>query len=435
MSRGNECMRPELNIFEPRPIQLSILKTEEIRLKPIASIENTDVIEFISYGHGDTYRDVSSIYFKFKVKFDYADAATKVLTAVKVSVINNILSSMIRQVSVFLNGKPIATNEGHQNYRCYIEHLINYSLESGDQFLDGSLFELDLPGQSDTIAAATNASFNARGLPFLLGNTVELVGRLSIDFFNQSKLLINGVDMKVLLYLEKPEFYMLADDADRTVIKILDANMYINHVTINPDLLLAHAKTLKVHNAVYPYKKIEVRPFTLNPQSNSFSIDNLITGILPEIVLFCMVDSDSFIGKRSKSPYNFQHYKIESFNLFVNGFQAQSEPYQFDYTKTGYYNSSHGYHAFARGVNLHRFDRGHQISKAYFDDGCFLICYDISADKTGDMFCINLPEQGTLRVEAKFSEPIKKSIVLLMYAQFDSEIIIDEQRNVFAQVH
>lgn len=142
MAKINECMRPELNIFEPRPIQMSILKTEEIRLKPIASIENTE-------GHGDTYRDVASIYFKFKVRFVYADEASLKEKTVKVSVVNNILASMIRQVSVFLNGKAIATNEGHQNYRCYIEHLNNYSEESGHTLLDGALFELDLPGMSD----------------------------------------------------------------------------------------------------------------------------------------------------------------------------------------------------------------------------------------------------------------------------------------------
>ena len=64
-----ECMKSELDIFRTQPIQSSILRSEEVSYNPIASLDNPSVIEFVSLGHGDTYRDLSSAYLKLKVQF------------------------------------------------------------------------------------------------------------------------------------------------------------------------------------------------------------------------------------------------------------------------------------------------------------------------------------------------------------------------------
>jgi len=56
-----ECMKSELDLFQPPSIQTNILKNEEVAYKPITSLENQSVIEFACYGHADTYLDLSSI--------------------------------------------------------------------------------------------------------------------------------------------------------------------------------------------------------------------------------------------------------------------------------------------------------------------------------------------------------------------------------------
>ena len=63
-----ECMKSELDLFKSIPVQSSILKTEEVAYKPIASLDNPNVIEFVSLGYGDTYRDLSSVYLKLRVR-------------------------------------------------------------------------------------------------------------------------------------------------------------------------------------------------------------------------------------------------------------------------------------------------------------------------------------------------------------------------------
>lgn len=61
-----ECMKSELDLFAKPAIQTNVIKSEEVAYRPISSIDNASVIEFVSLGHGDTYRDLSSIYLKLK---------------------------------------------------------------------------------------------------------------------------------------------------------------------------------------------------------------------------------------------------------------------------------------------------------------------------------------------------------------------------------
>lgn len=50
MSKYVECMKSELDLFSSLPVQSNILKTEEVSYKPIASLTNSSVIEFVSLG-------------------------------------------------------------------------------------------------------------------------------------------------------------------------------------------------------------------------------------------------------------------------------------------------------------------------------------------------------------------------------------------------
>lgn len=61
-------MKSELDLFVKPLIQTNILKSEEVAYKPISSLDHSSVLEFVSLGHGDTYRDLSSVYIKLVLK-------------------------------------------------------------------------------------------------------------------------------------------------------------------------------------------------------------------------------------------------------------------------------------------------------------------------------------------------------------------------------
>lgn len=351
-----ECMKSELDIFARKPAQLNILKTEEVAYKPVSSLDNTSDIEFLSLGHGDTYRDLSSIYLRLHVQI-LKDTKGTVHEDAKTGVVNNILHLLFRQCSIYLNNKPIAQTDNNYNYRCYIENLLNYGTETASTHLDGVGWTLD-KGKIDSIVDKENTGLDTRKALFGKCGVVELMGKIHADMFNQHKLLMNNVDLRVVLSLEKPEFYIMEADTGTSFVKFLDATLYVNHVTVSPPV---HQNVLQRRNAVYPYKRVEVKSYTVSPNSFNLSLDNVIIGQLPNLLIFGMVDNDAYSGKRSKNPFNFQHYNISQFNLSVNGAQIPAQPLQFDYTKTPPV-SAREYNTLFTGTNIHHFDKAHQIT-------------------------------------------------------------------------
>lgn len=127
-----ECAKPQLLLFEPKPIQYSVLKTEQVALKPLAALENCSTIQFSDSGYGDDYRNLGNMYLLLKVKMIYKDTSGSLVTDTPTNTtrlaypVNNFLHSLFRQVILTLNGKQVAQNSQNYAYRAYLENLLNF---------------------------------------------------------------------------------------------------------------------------------------------------------------------------------------------------------------------------------------------------------------------------------------------------------------------
>lgn len=420
-------MKSELDLFAHPAVQSNILKTEEIGYKPVASLDGAQHLEFVSLGHGDTYRDLSSIYLKIKLKIkkdpstDHTDSAT--------GVVNNLLHSIFERCSIYLNGKPTAQTDINYAYRAYIENLLNYGNDAATTHLESVGWYVDTAKHMESLKDKENLGLDKRKALVEKSCTVELMGKIHGDMLNQSKLLLNNVDMRIIMSLSKEPFFIMEEDAKTSVAQILDATLFMDHHTINPGILLAHETVLQNKNAYYPYKRVEVKSHTVSSGNKSFSIDNVVIGQIPNFLLFCMVDNSAYTGKRSKNPFNFQHYSISSFNLSVNGILVPQNPLSFDYSKEPFV-STRAYTSLFRGIGINYHDKGNLITKSFFDNGCFMLAFDLTADKSVNTNCANLLNQGTIRIEASFSKELEQTISCIVYTEYDASIEIDKNRNV-----
>ena len=283
----------------------------------------------------------------------------------------------------------------------------------------------DDPGQLDNLTE--NLGLIKRKGVFGGGSMIELIGKLHLDFFNQPKFLLNNVDVRIVLSFEKPEFYCMEEETSTSFVEISDATLFMNHVTVNPGILLAQEEALNHSPAMYPYKRVECKSYTITSNNSSISLDNLIQGRLPSLILVAFVDNDSFVGKRSKNPFNFKHYKCNMFSLQVNGVSIPSQPLTFDYTKDKPL-SSRGYSTVFRNSGIHYYNTGNLISKKAFDGGTFLLCFDLSSYQTAS--CSSLLDQGAVRMDARFSEPLPNTVTCLIYAEYDAVIEINKSREI-----
>lgn len=423
------CTKSELDLFSELPLQTSVLNTTEVAYKPVNALgDDPSVVEFACLGHGDAYRDLSSIYLKVRVKLlkdkntVHADDAS--------GVVNNILHSLFRQVSVYLNGVPISQSNMDYGYRAYFENLLNYGQDATSTHLESIGWALD-NGDMEAIVKEKNSGYTLRKARVEKSKVLELYGRVHADMFNQHRLLLNNVDLRVVFSIEKPAFYVQEKADGKSLINFESVTMYMNHVQINPDILLSNERMLSQKPATYPYKRIEVKVYTFPAGGQSISLDNVVIGQLPNLILFAMVDNDAYAGTRNLNPFNFKHNNIAQYHLLVNGVQVPNEPYEFDYSVDPPI-STRGYQSLFKDTGIHYFDRGHQISKTFFDNGCFIIASDLTTDRSTESgACGNLLNQGTIRIEARFKEALAKTTAVLIYAEYDAAIKIDKDRNVY----
>lgn len=425
-----ECMKAELDLFTPLPMQSNILDTYEVVYKPIASLDNPSTIEFALLSRGDTYRDLSSVQLRLRVKLLKNEKGDPIDNASNIGVVNNLLHSLFRQCTVYLNGKAVSQSDINYHYRSYIETILNYGNDAASTHLESVGWIMD-KGNFESLEAGKNSGLDDRKALFKNSEEVELVGRLHSDIFNQNKLLLNNVDVRVVLSLEKPEFYIMEANTGSGNIKILDASLHMNEVKINPNILIAHRNVLERQNAIYPYKRVEVKSFTIPKGNFNLSLDNVVLGVLPNVLIFTMVDNSSYTGHRSGNPFNFTAHKLSSFNLVVNGVQIPNQPIELNYTKPNSIISTRAYNTLFKGTGIHYFDKGHQITKKLFDKGCFMLAFDLTADRSSTSMCDNLLSDGNIRIEGRFSEPLSSTITCLVYCEFNAVMEINNNRNVF----
>ena len=82
----------------------------------------------------------------------------------------------------------------------------------------------------------------------------QMCGSLQLDFFDQPKYLIPGVNVRLVLSRNSPNFCVSNSKISPTVI-ISQAKLHIRRVRVEPSVLIGHQIGLNTQNAIYPYRR------------------------------------------------------------------------------------------------------------------------------------------------------------------------------------
>ena len=197
-----ECLKSELLLFEIPPTQTTIEGAHLVQYKPISSLSEDAPIEFVIPGNSEEYLDLAHTMLSLQVSIkqiastaDIGEAREVLLP--NVGPINNFMHSLFSQIDVFFNQKPVSPPSNTYPYRSYIETLLNYGPAAKKSHLTTVLFYPDTPNLMEDTNAGNSGLVKRREL--LKGKTIDLVGHLHCDVFNQEKLLLNGVEVRVRL--------------------------------------------------------------------------------------------------------------------------------------------------------------------------------------------------------------------------------------------
>ncbi|XP_033210723.1 uncharacterized protein F54H12.2-like [Belonocnema kinseyi] len=198
---------------------------------------------------------------------------------------------------------------------------------------------------------------------------------------HQDKFLLNGVELRVRLVRSKDAFCFM-DPTNRAYLRIEEASLLIRRAKISPGILVANAKALSQGAAKYPLTRVNVKTHTIHSGAQSETLDNVTIGQLPERIIIGFVENDAFNGHRSKNSFNFRHFNINHFSLYVDGMQISSKPLQPDFSKGKLYIDA--YYTLFSETEIHFMNEGNNIDRLDYANGYCLFAFDLTPDLSGN---------------------------------------------------
>ncbi|GBM95265.1 hypothetical protein AVEN_199264-1 [Araneus ventricosus] len=229
-----ECVKSELELFYLPGTQTAIQGGHWTQYFPLSNVTDGGPVEFHISGTGDNYIDLSQtqIYVKARI---VKQNGTPLKTDSKIGPVNLFLHSLFSQVDVSLNDRLVSSSNNTYPYRVNIETLLNHGYDSKISQLTMEMFYKDNEVSGDGLEERSE---------FLkLSSVVDMIGGLHFNLFNQERLLLNMVDIKINLVRRKPEFYLIGEAGFKVVLD--HVSLFIRKVRVSPGVTLGHAKALE----------------------------------------------------------------------------------------------------------------------------------------------------------------------------------------------
>ena len=249
-------------------------------------------MEFAVSGSGEDYTDLDNTYLHVICKVLHSDGS-KLKEGENIAQVNNLLHSLWSQVDLYLNDMLITPSTNTYPYRAYLETLLSFDDSVKRNRLRSALWDDDWRWMRDDYDR--NSEHIRRKSCVRDSQSVELYGRLRLDLFMQERFLVNGVDMKLKLFRSKPEFVLMGDSVDYQI-KLEQVHLYVRKVTLNPAVLLTHAKALDKTPVEYPVQRVEMKTYAVTGGGLTANHQNVLMGQIPKIIIVESVQAGLCLG-------------------------------------------------------------------------------------------------------------------------------------------
>lgn len=431
---SSECPKTELDLFFVPPTQTGIETGQTVDFHPLTNISENGPIEFLVSGAGTEYMDLARTQLYVKAKITKADG-TALDPDTKVGPVNLLLNSLFIQVDVSLNGKLVSSATNLNPFRGILETILSYGPAAKRSQLTAAMFYKDKAGYFD-VADPTlddkdaNTGLKARYQHTKESQSVEMIGRIHEDVFNIDRLMINGVDLRLKLTRSKNEFCLLSSVTGANFKVVLeDAILFIRKEKVSPSVMLGHAEALRRTTAKYPIKRIDFKVFSVPNGALNISQDNIFNGRIPKRIVMTMVDNDAYSGNYKKNPFNFKHNDLSFLGIYVDGEPLPGKPLQPNFDPAKGLSFISAYKSMFSGTGMMFEDLGNDASRDEFNLGYGIFCFDLTPDLSGGGH-FNLIRKGNLRLELQFAKTLPRSINIIVLAEFENVIEVDNQRNI-----
>jgi len=402
------CAKSELCIFDTARPQVVVENAVFEEIYPTNAVtEKSSTIEFNIIGSNTEYLDLNDTLLLIEVEVQFASKAGTAAPDVTPS--NYMFHKLFSDVLVYLNNEKIEGGNGSYADKATIETILNYSTDTKNTTLQ---------------AIGYHDSDNERKSWLKEGESLEMCGSLKIDFFDQPKYLIPGVNVKIKLIKNNP-IHMFQCKTSTPKITFKNAKLFVRRVKVDQSVLIGHQLGLNTQNAIYPYRKSQLVSYTVTKGSNSFYKDQIFgDNRLPKFVLIAFQESTNN-SAFSLDVDRYFHFNVGSISLSRNS--DYKETYTQDFAKGSFVTSY--VTSLIRNMGCLDKNINNGISMIDFRDTYPFFTFVLAPDF--DFHQTQMPKQGNVRLDIKFDKPLQTGISILVYGLFDGEIQINKNRTIF----
>ena len=113
---------------------------------------------------------------------------------------------------------------------------------------------------------------------------------------------MNEVLVSLRLYQSEDSFRIQsADNKEKYKIQLEDVSVLGCYITLDPQVVRAHSKSLESQDAIYPYFSTQMKSFAVQAGQYSVSLGDIYSGVVPSKVLVGMVLAES-LSDKDKEP-------------------------------------------------------------------------------------------------------------------------------------
>ena len=391
--------------------------------------------------------DLSRSYFQLERTLKKSDGNNSAADD-KSHLVNNIAHSLLKQISVRLNGTLISPQTDTYHYKAYIETLLNFDRDDGETILkpQGWFNHLNVP---DTLTAnQQNQDHNdfkamdeekqqvVKTMQQLIKKHAGGKARIltfvpHIEVFHLSKLLVPRVQIGIQIYFNSPSLWNMKYtggvdyrlNAEDIKIKLFLCQV---NTSIYRELMISMNRGDRVVS--YPTVRSEIRTYNITQNERHFEISNPFQNRLPNMVVIGLVDLLAFNGDVGKYPFSFKDYKLISIQQTVNGEVYPYRPLELDHTNDS--KDIRGYRQFLQATGSFCKSRGNMVRADDWGYG-----KNCTLDGCLNSPIMKPPQTGEVRLILDFGADQGANLTAIIYGEFENAMEISSNKTVQYDVY
>ena len=283
------------------------------------------------------------------------------------------------------------------------------------------------------IPTKANSAASIRSTRVNSGQSLTLASKFQCPLFNTSKSLPSNMKIRISVTKNRDEFLLLCNDDAGYNVVLEDCHLDVTYYRVRDEILNIMEERLAKDAAMYFISRPEiiVRPIVLT--SKKIRMNHIFNDKLPSYAFFALQRSEDFEGKFSSNCYTF--IPFTRFQFYVNGVPYFNDSLEATMTriKEGNY-ACKDFGDYMRQLykTIGKEAKGNCLIDSTNFHLNFMAAVSFGADRSSlSERHLNLQERGSTYIEMDMGvEDVPDDLVLIVYALFDRQVQIDQNRMV-----